>query len=66
MNRIDIDKLRDELRSYYGTAAAAMGEDDPFGFIPPLAEMFNVDELSDDEVVAEAERRGIIYNKGLL
>ncbi len=60
MNCIDVDELREELRNYYGTAAVVMGEGDPFGFIPPLAEMFNVDELNDDEVIAEAERLGII------
>ncbi len=60
MYQIDIDKLRDELRSYYGTAAVVMGNGDPFGCIPPLAEMFNVDDLSDDEVIEEAERLGII------
>ena len=60
MDKIDIDELREELRSYYGTAAVVMGNGNPFGFVPPLAEMFNVDDLSDEEVLAEAERLGII------
>nr|MBQ4456423.1 hypothetical protein [Clostridia bacterium] len=60
MYQTDIDELRDELRSYYGTAAVVMGNGDPFGFIPPLAEMFDVESMSDDEVIAEAERIGLI------
>ena len=60
MHQIDINQLRDELRSYYGTAAVVIGNGDPFGCIPPLAETFNVDDLSDDEVIAEAEKLGII------
>ena len=60
MNYMDIDELRDELKSYYGTAAVVMSEGDSFGFIPPLAEMFAVDDLSDDEIIAEAERLGLI------
>ena len=63
MYQTDIDELRDELRNYYGTAAVAMGNGDPFGCIPPLTEMLNVDDLSDDEVIAEAKRLGIIQNK---
>ena len=60
MNDYDIDELRDRLRDYYGTAAVVLTEGEPFGFIPPVAELFNVDELNDDEVFAEAVRMGII------
>ena len=60
MNQIDINELRDELKDYYGTAAMVMGNGNPFECVPQLAEMFNVDDLSDDEVIAEAERLGII------
>ncbi|MCR4855485.1 MAG: hypothetical protein K5908_04885 [Erysipelotrichaceae bacterium] len=55
------DELREELRNYYGTAAVVMGQDDPFGGIPVLSDLFDVDSLSDEEVVGEAERLGIIW-----
>ena len=60
MKNYDIDELREQLRCYYGTAAAVMGEGNPFGCIPAAAEMFNVEDLSDDEVIEEAERLGLI------
>lgn len=66
MDDIDIEELRYQLRDYLGTAAVTMGEDDPlgffppFGFVPPLAEMFEVDSMSDDQVIEEAERLGIL------
>ncbi len=56
----DVDELREELRNYYGTAAVVMGQDDLFGGIPVLSDLFDVDSLSDEEVVEEAERLGII------
>ena len=60
-NEYDIDDLRSKLKDYYGTAATVMGHGNPFGFMPALAEMINVDRLSDDEVIEEAEKLGIIY-----
>ena len=66
MDDIDIEELRNQLRDYLGTAAFTMGEGDPFGsfppfgFVPPLAEMFEVDSMSDEEVIEEAERLGIL------
>ena len=56
----DIEELRKQLRCYYGTAATVMGEGDPFGFLPAFSEMMDVDDLSEDEVILEAERLGII------
>lgn len=57
---LDIEELREQLRSYYGTAATVMGNGDPFGFLPAFGEMMSVDGLSDEEVIKEAERLGII------
>ena len=56
----DVDELREELRSYYGPAAVVVGQEDPFGGIPVLSDLFDVDSLSDEEVIEEAERLGII------
>lgn len=60
MEYIDVDELRDELRSYYGTAAVTMGDGFPFGFAPAVSEMFNVDDLSDDEVIEKAKELGLV------
>ena len=56
----DIDKLREELKDYYGTAAVVMGNGNPFECLPAFAEMINVDSLSDEEVIQEAKKIGII------
>ncbi|MCR4634502.1 MAG: hypothetical protein K5648_10290 [Erysipelotrichaceae bacterium] len=60
MDRIDIDELRQQLKNYYGTAAAVMGRDDFLMGLPAAAEVYNIDDLSDEEVLAEAERLGLI------
>ncbi len=57
---LDIKELREQLRSYYGTAATVMGNGDPFGFLPAFSEMMDADSLNDEEVIKEAERLGII------
>jgi len=60
MDRYDIDSLRDSLKSYYGTAAVVMGNEDPFMGHAAAMECFDVDGLSDEEVISEAERLGIL------
>ena len=53
----DVDELRDELKNYYGTAAFAVGEGNNMG---PMADLVNVDFLSDEEVIEEARNHGLI------
>ncbi len=60
MDKIDIDELRQQLKNYYGTAAVAMGQDDFLIGLPAAAEVYNIDDFSDEEVLAEAERLGLI------
>ena len=60
MRYLDVDELREELRSYYGTAAVVLGDGSPFGCIPAVSELFNVDDMSDDEVLEKAEELGLI------
>ena len=56
----DIDSLREQLKDYYGTAATVMGNGNPFNCLPAFAEMINVDSLSNEEVIEEARKIGII------
>lgn len=60
MDKIDIDELREELKNYYGSAAVVLGNDTPFGFVPPLSELYEVDDMSNEEIVEEAKRLGIL------
>ena len=60
MNYLDIDELREKLRSYYGTAAVVMEDSSPFGFIPAVSELFSVDDLSDEEVIEKAKELGLV------
>ena len=53
----DIDELRDQLKDYYGAAAFAFGEGNNMG---PMADLLNVDFLSDEEVIEEARDCGLI------
>ena len=53
----DIDELRNQLKDYYGTAAFAFGEGNNMG---PMADLLNVDFLSDEEVIEEARNCGLI------
>lgn len=56
----NISELREALKDYYGTSAVVIGGGNPFDCIPALGEMFNVDDLSDEEVIEEARKIGII------
>ena len=60
MEGYDIDSIRDRLRSYYGTAAVAMGNEDPFMGYAAVTECFDVDEMSDEEVISKAQSLGIV------
>ncbi|MBQ1347634.1 MAG: hypothetical protein IIZ28_07415 [Erysipelotrichaceae bacterium] len=60
MDKIDIDELRQQIRNYYGAAAVVMGRDDPLMGFPAAAEVYDTDDLSDEEVLAEAKRLGLI------
>ncbi|WP_102341453.1 hypothetical protein [Galactobacillus timonensis] len=51
---IDVEELRRRLKDEYGTAAYAGSG--PAAF----ADMINVDNMSDEEVIQEAEKIGII------
>ena len=51
---IDIDELRETVKDELGTAAYAGGG--PAAF----ADMINVDNMSDEEVIQEAEKLGIL------
>lgn len=60
MDEYDIDSIRDRLRSYYGTAAVVMRSEDPAMGFAATAEVFDVDDLSDEEVISKAQDLGII------
>ncbi len=47
MENIDIDRLRNDLKDYYGTAAFNVS---PVAFM----DMFDIDNLSDEEVILKA------------
>ena len=49
----DIDKLKDELKDYYGTAISSFG-------VGPLIDMIKVDAMDDEEVVERAREAGIL------
>ena len=53
MDERDIAYLRDRLRDYYGTAMTS-------GFPMAVMELSEVDSMSDDKSIVEAERLGII------
>ncbi len=57
MEKKDIDALREQLKEVYGTAAVSFG---PGNNASPLTELFRVDGLSDEEVLEEAERMGLL------
>lgn len=48
----DTDEIRDELRDYYGTAAVS-------GFQAAAAQLFEVEDLDDEEVKELAEELGL-------
>lgn len=48
---IDIDRLRDDLEYYYGTGAFS-------GMPAMMMEVFNIQRMSDDEVVKNAQYEG--------
>lgn len=60
MDAYEIVELRQRLKDYYGTAAVTLGNDTAFGYIPPLSELYETDDLSDEEVIEEAKRLGIL------
>ena len=60
MDEYDIDSIRDRLRSYYGTAAVVLGNEDPFMGYAAATECFDVDDLNDEEVISKAQSLGII------
>ena len=51
MNEIDVSYLREKLRDYYGTAMT--GE-----FPVAMAQLNEVDSMSDEEVIEKAEELG--------
>lgn len=57
---IDIEELRNKLKDYYGTAATVIGRGNPLACPGAFAEMLNIDNLSDEEVIIEAQKCGII------
>ena len=57
MNEKDIESLREELKELYGTAAVSFGPGNNAG---PLFDLFKADTLSDEEVLEEAERMGLL------
>ena len=60
MDKIDIEELREELKSYYGTAAVVSDVQGVCRFLSPLKELIDIDGMSDDEIIREAERLGIL------
>ena len=60
MDAYEIVELRKRLKDYHGTAAVTLGNDAAFGYIPPLSELYETDDLSDEEVIEEAKRLGIL------
>ena len=58
-NYNDIDDLREEIKDYYGTAATVIGGGNMFGCPGAMAELVNVDNMSDEEIIAKAEELGI-------
>lgn len=53
MDEVDVSYLRDRLRDYYGTAMVSE-------FPMAMAELNEVDSMSDEEVIEKAEKLGII------
>lgn len=52
---IDVDKLRDDLRDYYGSAVGSS----PFA----MGDVISVDSMSDEDVVCKAVENGFnLYN----
>lgn len=52
MDEIDIAELKDKLRDYYGTAMVSE-------FPMAMAELNEVDSMSDEEVIEKAEELGL-------
>ena len=52
MDEFDVSYLRERLRDYYGTAMTS-------GFPMAMAELNEVDSMSDEEVIEKAEELGI-------
>ena len=57
---LEIEMLREQLRDWYGTAAAVMDDGMPFGSFPPLMELAEVDAMSDEEILEKARSLGMI------
>ena len=53
MDEVDVSYLRDRLRDYYGTAMVSE-------FPMAMAELNEVDSMSDEEVIEKAEELGLL------
>ena len=53
MDEINVSYLRERLRDYYGTAMTS-------GFPMAMAELNEVDSMSDEEVIERAEEFGLV------
>ena len=60
MDGYDIDSLRESLKNYYRTASVAMGNEDLFMGYAAVTEYFDVDEMSDEEVISKVRSLGIL------
>ncbi len=50
---MDIDELRSRLKDYYGTAMAS-------GLENAMSELNEIDDMSDEDIIALAEENGLI------
>lgn len=60
MEGYDIDSLRESLKNYYGTASVVMRNEDLFMGYAAVMEYFDVDEMSDEEVISKVQSLGIL------
>ena len=51
----NVDRVRDALKDYYGTAMAS-------GFPMAVVDLAKVDSMTDDEVLLIAKKNGIIWD----
>ena len=64
MDKEQINELRELLVDYLGSAAVSMENDGRFMCNPAAAELFTVDNMSDEEVIETARDLGLIPFEG--
>lgn len=52
-NKKDIERLRKEMVDYYGTGAVS-------GMPAMITEVFDIEDMSDDEIVEKAKQEGFL------